>query len=240
MSIIGWPDRAGPARLMRYLVCFGAGFQLADCGRTPAPAAACDYSRRAGRAAAKLLKYWAFRRRGHGWTERGRSVLCWPTPHADSGLMRRRGMDPLQGGKKWIVVHSSRRPASAAPPRPRRRALAAPAIAQSSPKVTLAHARRRSRRRSTRSIGGAETMANYVSRGDRRQFRHRGLRRRRDRAGPPGGRRGGGRHGRGLPHGLLLFLGQGPDLGAGDRGAVRAEVRADERLVCIMAAASTC
>ena len=108
-------------------------------------------------------------------------------------------------------------------------ALAAPAIAQTQPGNQMAagvelpekprHDLRR--RRGPRQAG---------RRGDRRQVPDPGLRRRRDRAGVPGARRGAEQHGRVGPHRQLLLCRQGPDVQLRLHDAVRHEHAPAERL----------
>ena len=84
-------------------------------------------------------------------------------------------------------------------------AVAAPAIAQSMPEIKW---------RLTSSFpksldtiyGAAEVFGEARRRADRQQVPDPGLRRRRDRAGPAGARRGAERHRRDVPHRLLLLL----------------------------------
>ncbi len=78
--------------------------------------------------------------------------------------------------------------------------------------------------------GAGEVFAEGRHGHDRRQVPDPGVRRRRDRAGPAGAGRGQQRHGRGLPHRLLLLRRQGPDLRAGLRDPVRHELSRPERL----------
>ena len=76
-------------------------------------------------------------------------------------------------------------------------------------------------------------------RGDRQQVPDPGLRRRRDRAGPAGGRRRAERHGRDVPHRVVLLFRQGSDLRLRHRGAVRPQQPHAEPPGCISAAASS-
>ena len=88
---------------------------------------------------------------------------------------RAQGQKSIQGERQWIAVHLSKRAGTAGAGVAAATVLAAPAIAQSSPKISW---------RCTSSFpkaldtiyGAAETMANYVREVDRRQFRDPGLR----------------------------------------------------------------
>ena len=111
-------------------------------------------------------------------------------------------------------------------------ALAAPALAQSAPKVTW---------RVTSSFpksldtiyGAAETMSKYVSEATDGNFTLQVFPAGELVPGSGSGRCRVGRNGRGLPHGALLLLGQGPDLCAGCRDALRPERPPDERLALL-------
>src|SRR5262249_48021101 len=99
-------------------------------------------------------------------------------------------------------------------------AIAKPAIAQSMPEP---------RWRLTSSFpksldtlyGAAEAFAKAVAEASDNKFPNPGLCRRRDCAGTPGRGCGAERHGRDVPHRLLLLFRQGPHLHVWHRGAVR-------------------
>ena len=121
--------------------------------------------------------------------------------------------------------------------------LAAPAIAQSMPELKWRLASSFPKSLDT-LFGAAETFAKYVRRRDRQQVPDPRLRRRRDRAGPAGRRRGAERHRRDGPHRFVLLRRQGPDLRVRHRDSVRPQrapagcvdelgrrARADERVL---------
>ena len=108
-------------------------------------------------------------------------------------------------------------------------ALAAPAIAQSNPKITW---------RLTSSFpksldtiyGGAEVFAKMLSEATDGNFTIQVFAAGELVPGLQAADAVDGRHGRGLPHGVLLLLGQGPDVGARRGRAVRAQCPRHERL----------
>ena len=108
-------------------------------------------------------------------------------------------------------------------------ALAAPAIAQTQPKLQWRLTSGFPRSLDT-IYGAAETFAEHVKADDRRQLRDRGVPGGRDRADAAGGRGGRHRHRRDDAHLLVLLLGQGSDLRARHGDPVRAERAADELL----------
>ena len=167
------------------------------------------------------------------WTASSRRVLIAPCLQPAPKIGRAHSCGPSMGGyrmdRRSFIKRAGTAGAGAAAAAT---TLAAPAIAQSTPKISW---------RCTSSFpkaldtifGAAETMAKYVQRIDRRQFRHPGLCGRRDRARPAGGGCRGGRYRRDVPHGFLLLLGQGPDLRAGDGRPVHVQRPADERLALL-------
>ena len=108
-------------------------------------------------------------------------------------------------------------------------AVAKPAIAQSMPELKWRLTSSFPKSLDTHLWRG-RSLRQGRRRGDRQQVPDPGLRRRRDRAGPAGGRRRAERHRRDVPDGVLLLFRQGPDLRVRHGGAVRAQQPHAERL----------
>ena len=118
-------------------------------------------------------------------------------------------------------------------------AVAAPAIAQSTP--TIKWRMPSSWPKSLDTIyGGAETMCKAVAEATDNKFQIQIVRAGEIVPGLPGRRRGAERHRRDRPHRVLLLLRQGPDLRLRHLGAVRPERRASTRPGGRRAAARTC
>ena len=197
-------------------------------------------SHRVGRPPPNYLKYRAFFADGHGWTGEGHAVLCGPTPMQDASVRAwASAWIQFKEERRWIVVHFIKKASVGGAAAAAASVLAAPAIAQSNPKITwrltssfpkaLRHDLWRRRRRCSK----------YVSEATDGNFDDPGLRRRRDRSGLQAADAVAAGTVEACHTVCYYFWGKDPTWALAYRGAVRAQRTRHECLACIMAAATT-